>query len=299
VAEEAFHKKIIVGQAVLAVGGGILLFLLGGAILRADAEKHRFQYSLRRFMAMMFAASLCVLGGVHWWHSQDARAGYIAAMSRYADANPSEKPAHEVTVQKPFYLGKYVVTQEQYQQVTGANPSQFKGANLPVEMVSWDDAKEFCKKASSVQQSSGLLQPQSGGLRHTIRLPTEAEWEYACRAGTITAYYSGDRETDLRRVAWYQANSGNSTHPVGQKEPNAWGLYDMHGNVWEWCEDWWGLYSIGVATSPKGAETYPGRAFRGGCWHDDPWFCRAAYRFPYPPPRTYDRGFRLVVAGLR
>jgi formylglycine-generating enzyme required for sulfatase activity len=166
-------------------------------------------------------------------------------------------------------------------------------------MVSSDDAKEFCRKANSVQQSSGLLQPQSGGLRHTIRLPTEAEWEYACRAGTITAYYSGDRETDLRRVAWYQANSGNSTHPVGQKEPNAWGLYDMHGNVWEWCEDWWGLYSIGVATSPKGAETYPGRAFRGGCWHDDPWFCRAAYRFPYPPPRTYDRGFRLVVAGLR
>ena len=292
VAEEAFHKKIIVGQAVLAVGGGILLFLLGGAILRADAEKHRFQYSLRRFMAMMFAASLCVLGGVHWWHSQDARAGYIAAMSRYADANPSEKPAHEVTVQKPFYLGKYVVTQEQYQQVTGANPSQFKGANLPVEMVSWDDAKEFCKRLSE-RLPLTLPSPHGGEGKWFVRLPTDAQWEYACRAGTVTKYYSGDDEADLARVAWYRANSGNSTHPVGQKEPNPWGLFDMHGNVCEWCEGWIEYHPNTYSQSAPNGEY---RILRGGCWHWEAKGCRSASRARIRPGDRYSIiGFRVVL----
>jgi len=207
--EAASRKKIVIGIAVLAAGGGILLFLIGGAILRAIRKKHRFQYSLRRFMGIMFAASLCVLGGMHWWHSQrsleDARAGYNAAVAVFKGGWRAEKPPHEVTITKPFYMGKYEVTQEQYQQVMGANPSHFKASNLPVEQVIGGEAKEFCKKAG--EPTAGFSTPRTGaGGTPALRLPTEAEWEYACRAGTTTTYYSGDKEADLARVAWYQGN---------------------------------------------------------------------------------------------
>jgi len=275
-----FKQQVIVGQAVLAAGGGILLVLVCSAILGAIRRRRRFQYSLRRFVAMAFAASLCVLGGMHWWYSAkalaQAQAEHKAALARYQSSYDWEKPAHQVTLMIPFYLDKYEVTQEQYMQVMGTNPSHFKGANLPVEQVSWGDAQEFCSKANSVQQSSGLLQPQSGGLRHTIRLPTEAEWEFACRAGTTTAYYSGDGDADLARIAW---NSGKSTHPVGQKEPHAWGLYDMHGNLYEWCLDWYGEeYEPGAATDPRGPATGTYRVLRGGCSYGVPGEWRSANR---------------------
>jgi len=300
--EEGFLEKVFVGVALLAVGGAILLVLIGFAILLAIREKRRFQYSLRRFMAMMLAASLCVLGGMHWWHSQrtlqEARAEYNAAMARFKDANDDEKPAHLVTITKPFYMGKYEVTQEQFKQVMGANPSSSKGPKLPVEQASWEDAKEFCKKASSVQQSSGLLQPQSGGLRHKVRLPTSAEWEYACRAGTTTSYNSGDKEADLARAAWYWRNSGHCTHPVGQKEPNAWGLYDMHGNVWVWCVDWFGFCPKAALTDPQRPANGDEPVLRGGGWWDEATGCRSAGRIKCPPDylRSYF-GFRVVLAG--
>jgi formylglycine-generating enzyme required for sulfatase activity len=189
-----------------------------------------------------------------------------------------------VTLTKPFYMGKFEVTQEQYQQVMGNNPSHFQGRDLPVEQVSWDDAQEFCKKAS---EKTGL----------TIRLPTDAEWEHACRAGTRTTYNTGDTEADLDRAAWYGANNGDTTHPVGQKVPNAWGLYDMHGNVWEWCADWHVKnYSAGAATDPRGPTKGQYRVLRGGSWLNFPMGCRSACRLGGAPDTRFDIfGFRVAV----
>jgi len=192
---------------------------------------------------------------------------------------------HEVTISKPFYMGKYEVTQEQYEAITGTNPSRFKGAKKPVEMVSWEDAQEFCKKLSA----------KTG---KTVQLPTEAQWEYACRAGTNTRFYPGDADGDLDGVGWYVSNSGNTTHPVGEKKPNAWDLHDMHGNVVEWCQDWSGEYEARAATDPTGPATGEGRVLRGGSWNDGPWDCCSANRSSIAPGvRYYDFGFRLMLAG--
>jgi len=200
------------------------------------------------------------------------------------DRQPIETQ-HEVTISKPFYMGKYEVTQEQYEAITGTNPSTSKGAKNPVEIVSWDDAQEFCKKVSA----------KTG---KTVRLPTEAEWEFACRAGTTTTYYTGDTEADLNLAAWYNHNSNGTTHPVGQKEPNAWGLYDMHGNVFEWCQDWYGEYPAGAATDPKGAANGQFRVLRGGSWNINPRNCRSANRIRVTPDsRNSFSGFRVVLAG--
>ena len=155
----------------------------------------------------------------------------------------------------------------------GVNPSSFKGANNPVEMVSWDDAVAFCEKLSSL--------PAEVAAGRVYRLPTEAEWEYACRAGTTTAYSFGDDAKDLGKYAWFSDNSGFKTHGVGEKLPNGWGLYDMHGNVWEWCSDAEGSY----------------RVFRGGGWGSTAWFCRSALRRRLGPSnRSVHLGFRLVLS---
>jgi formylglycine-generating enzyme required for sulfatase activity len=159
---------------------------------------------------------------------------------------------HEVTISKPFYMGETEVTQAQYEAVMGTNPSHFKGATNPVECVCWDYATEFCKKLSDK-------------TRQAVRLPMEAEWEYACRAGTATAFSFGDADSTIGDYAWYGANSGGTTHPVGQKKPNAWGLYDMHGNVWEWCADWFGL-RCSPLSRPKSARVKI-VSQSDGCWN--------------------------------
>jgi formylglycine-generating enzyme required for sulfatase activity len=185
---------------------------------------------------------------------------------------------HEVTLTKPFYMGKYEVTQEQWESVMGNNPSsRTKGAKLPVTNVSWEDCQEFIKK---------LNEKTSGGYR----LPTEAEWEYACRAGTTTAYSYGDNLTKS------DANiDGDSIKAVGSYRPNAFGLYDMHGNVWEWCNDWYGSLQDGEVTDPKGAATGSSRVLRGGSFINDVSAARSSLRFVGAPTfRGTDLGFRLV-----
>ena len=193
---------------------------------------------------------------------------------------------HEVTLSKPFYMGVTEVTQAQYEAVMGTNPSKIKGATNPVEMVSWNDATEFCKKLSEK-------------TRQVVRLPTEAEWEYACRAGTQTAYSFGDDPSALGDYAWYGKNSGGTTHPVSQKKPNAWGLYDMHGNVWEWCADWYADYPQGPVTDPSGPATgvIRARVWRGGSWDfDDTVRFRCAFRDCRDPTyRDCNLGFRCAM----
>ena len=287
--EVEFQNKIITGQALLAVFAGSLLVMLAFVVIRAVRKKRRPQLSLGRLLLVTVAAGGCVLSGMHWHHSvqmlEKANTEYAGAKARYNAANKNEKPAHPVTLTKPFYMGKFSVTQEQYQSVMGSNPSQFKGNLNPVEMVSWDDAQAFCKKLS--EQTTEM-----------VRLPTEAEWEYSCRAGTRTTYHSGDSEADLARVAWYGTNSNNKTHPVGQKEANAFELYDMHGNVWQWCQDFYGedYYGKSEAENPQGPSQGAWRLLRGGSRRGYPMCCRSAYRFgDLPDRRSFVIGFRVVV----
>jgi len=197
-----------------------------------------------------------------------------------------EIPVHTVALTTPFYLGRYEVTQEQWEAVAGTNPSLTTGARLPVTGVSWDD----CQDIAAILTDSGR---GAGGV---FRLPTEAEWEYACRGGTTTAFSFGDAEADLDEYAWFSGNSGGRAHEVGTRRPNPWGLYDMHGNVWEWCQDWYGAYPDGgEATAPNGAAGGSIHVFRGGGWGDDPAHCRSAYRGFAPGNRYTILGCRLVL----
>ena len=210
-------------------------------------------------------------------------------------ATPFEWPQHRVTLTKGFYLGKTEVTQAQWEKVMGNNPSRFKnaGPEAPVEMVSWEDCQAFCRKVG-------------GGLR----LPTEAEWEYACRAGTRGPYAG-----ELDEMGWYLANSEGSTRAVGTKKPNAWGLHDMHGNVWEWCFDMQGggftghdagdargraaRYPNYAVTDPAGPKGGDSRILRGGSWADGARYCRPALRFDGTPKyRGAYVGFRVAVSSL-
>jgi len=190
-------------------------------------------------------------------------------------------------------MGKYEVTQAQWQAVMGSNPSPFKSdPRLPVETVSWEDCQRFCERLNERLAGAGQ------GVR--VRLPTEAEWEYACRAGSTGRFCFGDSDGQLGDHAWYDGNSGGQTHPVGRKKPNAFGLYDMHGNVWEWCEDWYhGSYSgavdDGSAWTAGGEQT--ARVLRGGSWNNSPAGCRCAGRVGLRPDDRYANGGFRVAAG--
>jgi len=201
-----------------------------------------------------------------------------------SDKISNAKPVHRVTITKPFYFGKFEVTQEQWEKIMGSNPSNFKGGKNPVDSVNWEDCQKF------MEALKGKLPSQ------TFRLPTEAEWEYACRARSMTEFYYGDDPVKLRDYAWFGDNSGGTTHPVGQKKPNQWGLYDMHGNVWEWCQDWYGEYSGKSATDPTGAASGVGRALRSGSWRSGASDFRSAFRgFKDPSDRNIRYGLRVVM----
>ncbi|MGC6547957.1 MAG: formylglycine-generating enzyme family protein [Rubripirellula sp.] len=207
-------------------------------------------------------------------------------MSFGVSSSPSS--GHRVTLTKPFLLGVYEVTQEQYEKVMGTNPSHFEGKQHPIESVSWDDATEFCRKLSVL--------PEEKAAGRTYRLPTEAEWEYACRAGTTTAYSFGDHEFQLDNYAWYGNKGKKSSHPVGEKKPNPWGLFDMHGNVWEWCQDWYDYLPDGSVTDPEGPSSGSRRVYRGGGWHYPAGNCKSFYRRKWMPAEGLKFvGFRVAV----
>jgi len=202
------------------------------------------------------------------------------------DANSDEKPAHTVTLTKGFFIGIYPVTQAQWKAaLMGSEPSNFPGADRPVEQVLWEESRKFCRQMT--RQLKG---------RAEVRLPTQAQWEYACRVGTSSEFNTGDGEESLLKSGWFESNSGKETHPVGQLAPNAWGIYDMHGNIWEWCLDWYAEYTPEEKTDPVGPETGSDRVFRGGGWGDPAKFCRSTYRSWFDPAVRYDAlGFRIVM----
>jgi formylglycine-generating enzyme required for sulfatase activity len=196
--------------------------------------------------------------------------------------------AHQVTLTQPFYMGVHEVTQAQYEQVMGTNPSRFAYGNNPVEQVSWNDAVSFCRRLSAL--------PKEKAAGRVYRLPTEAEWEYACRAGAATEYSFGDDETQLSQYGWFHSNSDGRTHPIGQKRTNGWGLHDMHGNVWEWCSDWYGEYPSGTMTDPRGPHSGSRRVRRGGCWNGPAGGCRSADRYYCAPGySSLNLGFRVAL----
>lgn len=204
---------------------------------------------------------------------------------RFFDETP-----HEVVVTRGFWMSDHEVTQAEYEEVMGTNPSFFKGASLPVERVNWAEAVEYCRRLTELDRAKGRV-----GLQQAYRLPTEAEWEYAARAGTSSA-----RHGDLDAVAWWSGNAGGQTRPVRQKAPNAWGLHDMIGNVWEWCADWYGAYPPGVLVDPVGPASGPTRVVRGGCWGCGGAYARAAFRNgSAPTQRNSNLGFRVVLSGVR
>ena len=195
-----------------------------------------------------------------------------------------EKPVHQVTLTNDYYMGKYEVTQALWQAVMGSNPSKFKGDNLPVEQVSWNDCQEFISKLNSMTDRK-------------FRLPTEAEWEYAARGGKKSRGYQYSGSCNISDVAWYTDNSGSKTHPVGTKQANELGLYDMTGNVLEWCQDWYGSYVGSSQTNPTGAVSGSYRVFRGGSWCSLARNCRSSYRYCDSPVIRFNLlGLRLVLS---
>jgi formylglycine-generating enzyme required for sulfatase activity len=220
------------------------------------------------------------------------------------DHIPGEDPQTEVTITRGFWMGKFEVTQDEFLAVLGTNPSYFTTNNgyppdlsRPVETVSWHDATNYCGRLTQQERAAGRIPADS-----VYRLPTEAEWEYAYRAWTSTRFSYGDDPgyTNLTDYAWFCPNAHDTPHPVGGKQPNPWGLYDMPGNVTEWCQDWFGEYGGGTAVDPQGPPTGEGRVLRGGNWDEGPSDCRAAVRGGCDPGDFgFKIGFRVVLSVAR
>ena len=219
-----------------------------------------------------------------------------------ANGQPDEGPVHEVEVDA-FLIDRYEVTQEQWDKLVLGNPSHFKGPQRPAEMISWGEAALFCNKRSEAEgfqpcydEETALCDFNANGYR----LPTEAEWEYACRAGSEDDFHFGADPNRLADSAWYKANASQMTQPVGQKEPNAWGVFDMHGNVAEWCNDMYAedYYAHSPQKNPRGADDSETYVLRGGAWNCSPESCRASYRIG-ADPGFQDACFAKDAIGFR
>jgi formylglycine-generating enzyme required for sulfatase activity len=233
--------------------------------LRLEAERKRAEF--------VAAGGIVVdLGGGVTMNMVAIKPGKFSMGSPDGKGDDDERPAHPVEITEPFWLGQTEVTQAQWQAVMGNNPSHFTGLDRPVERVSWNDATEFCKRLS---EKTGM----------TFRLPTEAEWEYACRGGTTTAYSFGESDALLSEFAWFSGNSPRSTQLVATRKPNAWGLYDKHGNVWEWVNDWYSdtYYESSPSKDPPGPSSGTDRVLRGGSWISDSDICRSSDRDYFTP----------------
>ena len=208
----------------------------------------------------------------------------MGATPEMKDPYDDEKPTHQVTLTNDYYIGKYEVTQALWKAVMGKKPSKFKGDNLPVEKVSWNDCQEFINKLNRITGKA-------------FRLPTEAEWEYAARGGKKSRGYQYSGSNNLSDVAWYVDNSGSKTHAVGSKQANELGIYDMSGNVYEWCQDCKGSYSSSSQVNLTGAASWSCRVYRGGCWFSTARFCRSSFRNDnIPDRRANSLGLRLVLS---
>ncbi|MBC8010302.1 MAG: SUMF1/EgtB/PvdO family nonheme iron enzyme, partial [Burkholderiales bacterium] len=214
---------------------------------------------------------------------------FLMGSTRLDPAHNSDEIQHEVVITRDFWLGKYEVTRAEWSAVMGTPAPKADAAKLPVTEISWDDAREFCRRLNERERVANRLPPG-----HEYALPTEAQWEYACRAGNIGLYGGVGGLGDL---GWYQANSGGAVHPVGQKRANAWGLHDMHGNVWEWCADWFEFYPRDKVVDPVGPQAGPGRVYRGGGSGSAASSCRSASRLhSAPKDHTTNLGFRLALS---
>jgi formylglycine-generating enzyme required for sulfatase activity len=257
---EKLDGAIQKGKAILGLGGILILVFLFPVLWDSLRKRIWPRASLGRFILLFLALSVTIIGVTTWWIEDQtrtlAKAEFEAVKARFAHAGNSETPTHPVIITRPFYIGKYEVTQEEWKQVMNNNPSFFIGLRRPVERVSWQDAQAFCGK---VKENTKL----------DIRLPSEAEWEYACRAGMETIFHNGDEEKRIGMIAWYYENSGGQTHPVGEKEANSFGLFDMPGNVWEWLgehghESFPDVRSDGLPWT--GQESAHWCVVRGGSW---------------------------------
>jgi len=214
----------------------------------------------------------------------------MGSLSSEPGSFSDQEPQHEVTISQGFYLGKYEITQEQWEAVMGSKPSHYKGPNQPVVWISWNDVQAFIHRLNEAAGDS------------LYRLPTEAEWEYSCRAGMTTAWSSGNDESQLGDYAWYKGNNGlfgtedDGTKDVGTKLPNPWGLHDMHGNMSEWCQDWWSrnYYSVSPNVDPTGPISGSERVIRGGSYDAEARYVRSAFRYRVPPDARGYMGARLL-----
>jgi formylglycine-generating enzyme required for sulfatase activity len=288
------NEEAIVGQALSPVNRRLSN---GGCSRRRFLGRTALWLALPRLEAFQGAAAYGLTALLDGSALVRIPAGEFAMGSE--NGNADEQPVHRVRIRHEFEIGKFEVTQAQWETVmtdphartgavrttpdgfaVGATPSRFKGATLPVESVSWDDVQVFLKRLNARDRA------------HSYRLPTEAEWEYACKAGG-----GGDDAASLAAKAWYKVNSSDLTHTVGQQEANAWGLYDMQGNVAEWVQDWYGhdYYAESPTTDPPGPSAGSYRVFRGGCWFDPAKYCNAtARKFDFPVNRHDNVGFRVV-----